>query len=236
MDVSRKKTEEYLINPKKIPIEAYPKSSLLKSKILKQVSDNVKNIAQHKFCPRLEKADIKKCSDKASNLINIVNVLPKADKETRIRWSNELILKLQLLQTKSFEDDYTITLDCLYVDSNNCLVVDIIGSHSVSEKVLLYKPPEAFFVKNSSKNQTDVWSAGICIYYINTLAFPWNKASLSDAKFKKFVTRKKFFHDLEKDIAKTLLLMLNVEPTERKLMENVMRKIQQSSPNFEIIG
>ena len=233
MDVSRKKTEKFLIIPKKIPIEAYPKTSLLKSKILKQISDNVKNIAQN---TRLEKADIKKCAGKNSNLISIVNVLSKAGKETRIRWSNELILKLQLLQTKSFEDDYTITLDCLYVDSNNCLVVDIIGSHSVSEKNLLYKPPEEYFVKNPSKNQTDVWSTGICIYYINTLAFPWNKASLSDAKFKKFVTRKKFFHDLEKDIAKTLLLMLNVEPTERKLMENVSRKIQQSSPNFEIIG
>ena len=246
MKISSKKNGGLLIKPKKkCPDEACYKKKFPQDKInFKQMHEKGENIAEYNDIKNLNKTTtlapdsygFKSHNDKASNLTNIVNALPVADKQTRVRWSKELIYKLHLIQTRFFDDSYVISLDCLYVDSNNNLLIDIIGSYNADEKILCYKPPEAYFRKNLSKNQIEIWSAGICIYFINALEFPWKKASVNDVQFRNYIKKKIFSHDLDKNIREILMLLLNVESAERQSMKSIVTKMHQTLPNLEIIS
>ena len=174
--------------------------------------------------------------NKLNDLNNIVNVLEKASKETRMRWSKELICKLHLIQANFSDGNYNITLKCLKVDSSNNLVIDLVEPHLVRENNSSYKTPEQFFCEHSENCKTNIWAAGICIYYLNTMTFPWKRASLNDENFRRWVGKKEFKHELDKVIFDILKLLLTVDSNQRPVITEVVKKAYEERPRLKIIS
>ena len=173
---------------------------------------------------------------KNQRLRSIVDVLPTTDKETRLRWSNELILKLVLLQKHFVNEDYNISLDCLKIDLDENLVIDIIGLNFRSSISEVYKAPEQFVSKNVDAEKSNIWSAGICVYFITSLSFPWKKASLSDIFFRRWVKDRVFNNVLEDSTVKALNSMLTVDVKQRPCMKEVVRDLSRKNQNSSIIS
>ena len=173
---------------------------------------------------------------KLSGLKSILSVLPEVNKKTRIRWSKELVCKLRLAQEIFTESDYDITLNCLKVDSNNNLVVDLINLKSAHENSIYYKSPEEFFGEHNQSNEKKLWAAGICIYYINTMNFPWKRASLNDKSFRRWVKEKRFNHKLDERIFDVISLLLTVDSNKRPKIRKVIEKAYEEKPRLKVIS
>ena len=169
-------------------------------------------------------------------LKSIVDLLPKANKETRLRWSSELVSKLDLIQEMNLEKNYKITLDCIKIDPDDNLTIDLIGSSFNGEIDDVYKTPEYFFGEPYDAEKSNIWSAGVCVYYIGNLSFPWKRASLSDARFRRWVSQKVFKDALEDSTMRALGCMLAADVKQRPCMKEVTRQMCRTSPNSSVIS
>ena len=181
-----------------------------------------------------DQKDIKNKAD--HHLRNIVDLLPTTDKQTRLRWVEELIFKLDLVLQIDLEKDYDITLDRIKINPNGDLTLDLISPSSNGEMSEVYKPPESFFGESSDAEKSNIWSGGVCVYYIAALSFPWKRASLGDTHFRRWVDKKVFMGTIDKKAKRALNCMLTVDWKERPCMKEVIREFCRPSPNSSVVG
>ena len=247
--------QDYLVVPKDGLLQE--KSPLLNNRYLMDVFENISCETKHQNIEK-EKNEIFKTnetfssSNKNENLVmetlynmniyksnhftSILNVLSKTDMNTRLRWSKEIICKLSLIHETFIGENCKISLNSIKIDPTGNLVIDIVEPKQVSIHDHFYTPPEKYFEHIADDSKATIWSAGICIYYINSLNFPWKKASVSDESYRKFVKEKSFPHKLEKSIKNALMLMLNVNNKTRQPLKEVIKKVQKQSVNRKVIS
>ena len=173
---------------------------------------------------------------KSNQLTSIVKVVKKADLDTRLRWSEELIGKLYLIKTKFSAEACKITLDSIKVDSEGNLIIDMFERNAASVQDVCYRLPEEFFQQKVNNSKANIWSAGICIYYMNTLAFPWKKASVNDKSYRNFVEKHQFALKLETRVKRALLILLNVNNETRQPLKEAMKSMHERSFNRKVIS
>ena len=172
----------------------------------------------------------------SDHLRNIVDLLPTTDKQTRLRWAEELIYKTDLVLHMDLEKDFAITLDRIKIDPDGDLTLDLITPSCNGETGEVYKPPESFFGEPSDTEKSVIWSGGVCVYYIATLSFPWQRASLGDTYFRRWVDNKVFIDAIDRKTKRALNCMLTVDWKERPCMKEVISEFYRSSPNSSVVG
>ena len=175
----------------------------------------------HLKTPKLEKVN--------NNSTLLAEVLHTSDTATKLKWTRQLIFKLNLIHSIPKSNHNTIDIKCLKIDDENNLVVDL---NLKNEKILRkqhYIHPNHFFGSKLNFKERDIWTAGICIYYINTSNFPWKKASLTDKDFKIWVKEGRFKDTIDERLFALLKDMLNVN--QRLSIKVIVNKLLKIKPN-----
>ena len=159
----------------------------------------------------------------------LAEALHKGDSATKLKWTKQLIFKLNLIYLIPKSSHNTIDIECLKIDAENDLIVDL----NLKNENSYYKPhylhPSHYFGRKLSYKERDIWTTGICIYYINTLSFPWKKASLNDKDFKVWIKEGKFKDTVDEPLLALLKDMLNVN--QRLSMKVIINKLLKIKPN-----
>ena len=181
-----------------------------------------------------------KVDDKSSvsHVAKLRQQLKNSSLKFRQKWSEQLLLKLVLLQ-QCFRDKFVIlTLESIYINDKCNLTMDLENLEFGSMDTLnLYLAPE-----NINKNNEDysihqaVWSAGICLYYINALSFPWLKASVEDKNYLSWLQNKKFSFRFNSFVQRTLKFLLNPNKKISLLARNWMPNIFVDNLNHEVVS
>ena len=181
-----------------LPIDSFPYANNKSTKF-------TKNNDEHLFDGNSKKSRF------SSDFIFLDETLHTADTKTKLKWTKQLILKLNLIHSTGFKKDKIIDLDCLKINSEQNLVIDLINSKKQSSfNEFYYNSPNYYFNSRLSFEERDIWSTGICIYYINTSNFPWKKASVSDRDFRVWIKDGQFKDAISGSLQSLLTDMLNV--------------------------
>ena len=163
-----------------------------------------------------------------TDFIFLSEILHTTDTKTKLKWTRQLISKLNLMHSKLSSQHKIIDLDCLKINAENNLVIDLTSSKkSSSFNKLYYMSPKHYFNSKLSDKERDIWTIGICIYYINTSNFPWERASVNDKDFRMWVKEGKFKDKISETLLTLLKDMLNVNQTVSiKLLVNKVFEIK----------
>ena len=141
-------------------------------------------------------------------LSTLKDALKLSSEELRKKWVKQLIYKLYMIHSKFKSIHGNICLEALKINNEDNLILDGFSEKLIdkSEVEAKYKSPE-FLIENKASKAGDIWAAGICIYFINNLAFPWKVASNNDENYKTWVQKglftkglNNFFHDILKSM------------------------------------
>ena len=182
------------------------------------------------------------CSTKVDESNSVCHVaelrqqLKNSSLEMRQKWSEQLALKLVLLQ-QCFRDKFVIiTLESIYIDDKCNLTIDLENSEFDSMDMLdRYVAPEYINKSNYSIHQT-MWSAGICLYYINALSFPWLKASVEDKNYLFWLQKEKFSFEFNSFVNRTLKVLLCPNQKINVLARNWMPNIFVDDLDREVVS
>ena len=173
----------------------------------KSITLSAKN-HKHLFCGHSNGLKLKNIK---RNFMFLAETLPTADTKTKLKWTSQLILKLNQIHSTVRPQHKIIDLDCLKINAEKNLVIDLTSSKNNSSfSKLHYMYPNYYFNRKFSDEERDIWTTGICIYYINTLNFPWKKASLNDKDFRIWIKKEKFKDTINEPLLTLLKDMLNV--------------------------
>ena len=98
-----------------------------------------------------------------------------------------------------------------------------------------FKAPEMLNCNNRSK-AGDVWAAGICIYYVINLSFPWRVADEKDENFYKWKYERRFSSTIDSSFVRILTLMLCVEPNTRASINEVLKHFWDREVDRVVLG
>ena len=98
-----------------------------------------------------------------------------------------------------------------------------------------FKAPEMLNCNNRSK-AGDVWAAGICIYYVINLSFPWRVADEKDENFYKWKYERRFSSTIDSSFVRILTLMLCVEPNTRASINEVLKHSWDREVDRVVLG
>ena len=160
------------------------------------------------------------------DLVSLTKVLKNSSQVVRNDWCKQLLYKLNIIHNSFKNVHCSICLDNLKVDRNNQLVLV-----NVSEKphvnlnvqdVARFKAPE--LISSSSRSKAgDVWAAGICIFYINNLFYPWEAAVDSDEKYCLWANKSIFPSSVNFFYSEAVKQMLCVKPESRPNISKVIK-------------
>ena len=94
--------------------------------------------------------------------------------------------------------------------------------------------PSHYFDRKINYKERDIWTTGICIYYINTLNFPWKKASLTDKDFRIWIKEGKFKDTIDESLLALLKDMLNIN--QRLSIKMIINKLLEIKPNQKVMS
>ena len=169
-------------------------------------------------------------------LFNIEDKVKNADLKTRLKWCEQLIYKLQLIHDK-FDIVSNLTLSKLKIDSfDNLIINNIESNNEENSDDLQYKAPEYFFEYKENNKSSDVWRAGICVFYICFLKFPWRRASISDKQYLMWVYQNKLpCNDYSVDL-EALKSMLCVDYKTRPSFKEIIRASCAMKLNIRVVS
>ena len=130
-----------------------------------------------------------------------------------------------------------MTLSKLKIDSSDNLIITNIDSNiEENSEDLQYKAPEYFFGYKENNKSSDVWRAGICVFYICFLKFPWRRASISDKQYLMWVYQNKLpCNDYSVDL-EALKSMLCVDYKTRPSFKEIIRASCAMKPNIREVS
>ena len=122
----------------------------------------------------------------SNNLVPLLEVLEVSSQLLKEKWCTQLLYKLNIIHN-SFENFHcNVCFDNLMVDRKNNLILVNVSEKSKSvgevQKDNVLKAPE-LVGKSIRSKPGDIWAAGICIYYINNLFYPWKIAANTDERY-----------------------------------------------------
>ena len=168
------------------------------------------------------------------DLKSITRLLLTSNDHQRLKWSKQLIFKLNLIHKTNVE--CSLNVELLKIDENDNLVITDSGNDREKFPDLRYLPPECVKKNYPIKSmQSDVWAAGICFYFINTGKFPWNKASLKDNNYRNWIENGKL-EGLRGDFCNNVLKIVLCENPEKRNLKRVMEKVIELPLNFGAVG
>ena len=159
----------------------------------------------------------------------LAKALHTADTATKLKWTRQLIFKLNLIHSVPKSNHDTIDIECLKIDAEKYLVLDINSRVKKSFIKQSYIHPIYYFGHKLNYKKQYIWSAGICIYYINTSNFPWKKASLNDKDFRIWIKEGRFKDTIDEPLMALLKDMLNVD--QRLSIKVILKKLLKMKPN-----
>ena len=170
------------------------------------------------------------------SLTSIEDKVKYTDLKTRLKWCEQLIYKLQLIHEK-FDIVSNLTLSMLKIDSSDNLIINNIElNNKENSDDLQYKAPEYFFEYKENNKSSDVWRAGICVFYICFLKFPWRRASISDKQYLMWVYQNKLpCNDYSVDL-EALKSMLCVDYKTRPSFKEIVRASCAMKPNIRVVS
>ena len=175
---------------------------------------------------------------KEKSLVSLTKVLKFSSKQVRSKWCKQLLYKLYIIHNEFANAKCNVCLDNLKVDEDNNLVLTNVFQNSTTDTKLAtdikFKAPELLDCNNESKTG-DVWAAGICIYYVINLSFPWQVADEKDAKFYKWKFEGMFSSAVDSSFERVLTQMLCVEPNTRASIKEVLKTLN-SETNETVLG
>ena len=173
----------------------------------------------------LQEIDTTKDKNLLVPLTKVVNI---SSKELRIKWCKQLLCKLHIVHSEFSDAKCNICLDNLKVDRNSNLVLTNVSENSTDDAKLItdveFKAPELLNCDKTSK-AGDVWAAGICVYYVINLSFPWQVADERDENFRLWKCEGKFSSTVESWLVKMLARMLCVDPVVRANTEEALKHL-----------
>ena len=173
---------------------------------------------------------------KSYRLLNLKDSVKHADLKTRLKWCKQLIYKLHLIHDK-FDIVSNLTLSKLKIDScDNLIITNIKSQNEEHQNYLQYKAPEYFFGSKENNKSSDVWRAGICVFYICFLKFPWKKASISDKQYLMWVYQNKLPCNNNNVDLGALKNMLCVDYKTRPSFKEVVRASHDIGPNTRVVS
>ena len=174
-----------------------------------------------------------------TNLVSLTEILKFSNYKLRNKWCKQLIYKMYILHSEFENAQYNICLYNLKVDKDKNLVVVNVSDKLVVGKKLVtdrkFDAPELFKGGRRSK-ESDIWAAGICIYYINNLKFPWKFASKSDKNFSSWEINSIFPSSVDNLWSKILLQMLCIDPKKRLSAKLLIYKTLDDKLNLSVLG
>ena len=165
-----------------------------------------------------------------NNLVPLLELLKASSQKLKDRWCKQLLYKLNIIHN-SFENvKYMICFDNLMIDRNNNLVlINVSDKPCLMRKLQDYtdfKAPE--LVGSSIRSKAgDIWAAGICIYYINNLCFPWKIAANTDKRYCMWANEGLFPSSSENSYTQVLKQMLCVDPQLRPSVKDVIKSVHK---------
>ena len=200
--------------------------------INKRLPHNCKNLSSFSLCSRKEKGEHIK-----PQIAKLRKKLKNSNLELRQKWSEELVLKLILIE-KCFKDKLVIiTLESIFIDDKSNLFIDLEKLKFDSKDDLnIYLTPENINrVVTNSIHQT-MWSAGICLYFINALNFPWLKASIEDKNYLSWLQKEKFPDKFNSFVKRTLKILLRTNPIKNKTTRQLGPNVFVDELNTKIVS
>ena len=163
-------------------------------------------------------------------LSTLKDALKLSSEELRKKWVKQLIYKLYMIHSKFKSIHGNICLEALKINNEDNLILDGFSGKLVdkSEVEAKYKSPE-LLIENKASKAGDIWAAGICIYFINNLAFPWKAASNNDENYTTWVQEGVFEKNGNNFDYSVLKLMLCVDIEKRINLKSLILQ------NFECI-
>ena len=168
-------------------------------------------------------------------LFNIEDKVKNADLKTRLKWCEQLIYKLELIHN-NFDIVSNLTLSKLKIDSFDNLIITNIKNKEENKNDLQYKAPEYFFGYKENNKSSDVWRAGICVFYICFLRFPWKKASVGDKRYLMWVYQNKLPFNDDNIYLDALKSMLCVDFKTRPDVKEIIRVSLDFGPNLRVVS
>ena len=163
----------------------------------------------------------------------IVDKISKVPLTVRENWAKSLIFNLRFLHEIGVVHG-NINLQNIHVDSRNKItIVDNRSPDLKRTDSLLYKSPEFFFGSKNESKDSDVWAAGICVYYIIAVKFPWQRASISDRHYMEWVKEGKLSSRNEGCFEVAIKIMLGV--SSRPPLNSITKKFLKPKLNSKII-
>ena len=159
----------------------------------------------------------------------LAEALHTADTAIKLKWTRQLIFKLKLIHSKPRSNHNAIDIECLKIDAENNLIVDLNLKIKNSMFKQHYIHPSHYFGRKLNYKERDIWTTGICIHYINTSNFPWKKASLTDKDFKIWVKEGRFKETIDERLLALFKNMLNVN--QRLSIKVIVNKLLKIKPN-----
>ena len=171
----------------------------------------------------------------STSFIFLAKTLHTVDTKTKLKWTRQLILKLNLIHSTVRPQHRIIDLDCLKITAEKDLVIDLTSSKNKNSfKKHHYMPPNYYFSRKLNDEDRDIWTTGICIYYIYTLNFPWERASLNDRNFRIWIKKGKFKDTINEPLFTLLKDMLNVN--QRVPINKIINKLFEIKANQKVMS
>ena len=171
-------------------------------------------------------------------LVSLTKALKFSSKQVRNKWCKQLLYKLFIIHNEFDNAKCNVCLENLKVNEDNNLVLTNVFQSSTTDTKLAtdtkFKAPELLNCNNGSK-AGDVWAAGICIYYVINLSFPWQVADEKDENFYRWKFEGRFSSTVDSTFVRVLTQMLCVEPNTRASIKEVLKTLN-SETNETVLG
>ena len=174
---------------------------------------------------KIENANLPHNNKIKTSLIPLKKALKHSTEKLRNKWCKQLLYKTKIIHDKLENTQYNICLDKLKVDyGNNLIITNISKASDVDTEIqtdVRFKAPELISCNKISK-AGGVWAAGICIYYIKQLSFPWKAAVKSDENYCLWADKEIFPSNLKDSNLRISQQMLCVDPKMRPNIKSVI--------------
>ena len=172
-------------------------------------------------------------------LVPLTKVVSFSSKKLRQKWCKQLLYKLHIIHSEFANAHCNVCLDNLKVDGNNDLVLTNVSENSANDAKLVtdaeFKAPELLNCDETSK-AGDVWAAGMCVYYVINLSFPWQVADEKDASFCLWKREGKFSSTVESSFVKVIAQMLCVDPVVRASTKEALKRLWDDKTDAEVLS
>ena len=112
---------------------------------------------------------------------------------------------------------------------NNLVLTNVSEKSKTSKKSqnhTAFTAPELVSDSNKIRSKEgDTWAAGICIYYINNLSYPWKIAANTDERYCMWAKEGILPSNLENSCSKIVKQMLCVNPKLRPSVKSVIKSV-----------